>query len=464
MDYNLLDAPWIPVLHNDGEFRHVGILEALAQAHQIREIAASNPMDRIALPRFLLAVLYWCKGNPPETCGDPAAPFPVDWFAKLDAHRDCFNLLGDGKRFYQDPEAKRKQPTTQLIQEVPSGNNFCHFGHSSDRIDGLCLPCCARGLLRLPLFSTSGLSGPGEPNMMAGINGAPPIYMVPSQSSLLTTLLASWVPHANLGLPSWMESSPRDPASTIPLLVGLTLPSRRVWLHEPVKTQAACVACGARFVPLVLTCEFQTAGKQETDQWVDPHVLYLPTKPRKTARAADLTTAKFKMDRPWPDLLARTLATGRAGALLAVGFATNKAKNVDVWERRVTMPLAGPTPQAAVTRWSEATGKQLETRIAKLLRPERPSKALAPVAMAAIRPGVEAKVSAGLAKLLLGDERAWQEAADEYRPMLKVVAGALSPGFTTAALARRREIAALVPEMAPHKKTTSGSRKKGGDK
>ena len=102
MNYNLLVEPWIPVLWNDGETSRVGIIDALTQAGRIREVAASNPMDRVAIVRFLLALLYWCKGDPPEE-GDTVSGdgFPADWFWRLDANRDSFNLLGDVKRFYQ---------------------------------------------------------------------------------------------------------------------------------------------------------------------------------------------------------------------------------------------------------------------------------------------------------------------------------------------------------------------------
>ncbi|NUO20198.1 type I-E CRISPR-associated protein Cse1/CasA, partial [bacterium] len=99
-EFNLIDEKWIPVLTCTGEVPRVGIKDALLKAHDIRDIAASNPMDRIAVLRFLLAVLYWCKGNPSEKDKQVAA-FPVDWFAKLEEHRECFNLLGEGRRFYQ---------------------------------------------------------------------------------------------------------------------------------------------------------------------------------------------------------------------------------------------------------------------------------------------------------------------------------------------------------------------------
>jgi len=49
-NYNLLDQSWIPVLYHNGHWTRVGILQALKDAGRIRQIAASNPMDRVAMP------------------------------------------------------------------------------------------------------------------------------------------------------------------------------------------------------------------------------------------------------------------------------------------------------------------------------------------------------------------------------------------------------------------------------
>ncbi len=57
MDYSLLDEAWIPVLFKNGETIRLGMRDALAQASQIRQIAATNPIDRVAILRFLLALL-----------------------------------------------------------------------------------------------------------------------------------------------------------------------------------------------------------------------------------------------------------------------------------------------------------------------------------------------------------------------------------------------------------------------
>lgn len=446
MNYNLLEEKWIPVLWKEGNTKRAGAIEALTQAGRIRQIAASNPMDRVAVLRFLLALLYWCKGNPPDKL--PYDSFPPDWFKKLHDNEGCFNLLGKGKRFYQDHTAKRTRAATDLIQEIPAGNNFWHFRHSTDKKDGLCPACCAMGLLRLPLFSVSGLSGPGEPNLMAGINGVPPVYVVPWGKSLFNTLLANWATCTSIGEPSWVQPVIQIQNYDVPLLTGLTLLPRRVLLHDPVKESAACISCGEK-TAVVLTCEFQTAGKQENDKWNDPHVVYLTATPRKAVKAADLTAAgKFRMDRPWPDVLAGIVETGKQGTLLVVGFATNKAKNVDVWERIIDLPSTGSIPETAVPllkKWLEE-GRRLEKHMGR-------SKIEGPAVIAVLRPDVEGRVSAKAGELIAGEDDAWEQAAREYGPMMEMIARSLSPGFTTAAVQRRQQIASVRPNMRPRIKS-----------
>src|SRR5579875_1573085 len=100
MSYNLLEEDWIPVLWKTGKLTRVNLIQVLTEAHCIRQIAATNPMDRVATLRFLLALLYWCVGDPPR---DPTSggTFSEAWFTKLYENKECFNLLGDGIRFYQ---------------------------------------------------------------------------------------------------------------------------------------------------------------------------------------------------------------------------------------------------------------------------------------------------------------------------------------------------------------------------
>ena len=56
--FNLIDEPWIPCAMLDGTRQTLGILEVLAQARNVEEIAGEAPPATAALHRLLLAVLH----------------------------------------------------------------------------------------------------------------------------------------------------------------------------------------------------------------------------------------------------------------------------------------------------------------------------------------------------------------------------------------------------------------------
>ena len=49
MSFSLLEEGFIPVMWADGRAERVSIRAALTEAGRIRQIAASNPMDNVAL-------------------------------------------------------------------------------------------------------------------------------------------------------------------------------------------------------------------------------------------------------------------------------------------------------------------------------------------------------------------------------------------------------------------------------
>ena len=51
--FNVLDRGWIPVVCEDGTRKLLGIRQALAQAHTLREISDPSPLDEYSLYRFL---------------------------------------------------------------------------------------------------------------------------------------------------------------------------------------------------------------------------------------------------------------------------------------------------------------------------------------------------------------------------------------------------------------------------
>lgn len=125
--FNLLDSPWIPALWNDGRFARLGISEALRRSGEIRQIAVSNPLDRVALLRFLLAVLMWRQENAKnalEMSIQAGRGIPKDWLTGLQEHQAAFNLLGEAERFYQDQSLKgtNSRPIADLLVEFPGAD------------------------------------------------------------------------------------------------------------------------------------------------------------------------------------------------------------------------------------------------------------------------------------------------------------------------------------------------------
>jgi len=474
MDYNLLDEDWIPVLYRDGQWDRVGIRRALKDAGRIRQIAASSPMDRVAIVRFLLALLYWCRGNPP-TKADAAESDPPwsNWLRKLDGQRACFNLLGDGKRFYQclhSAKSAKKLSANYLVHEVPTGTNAWHFRHATDASDGLCPACCAVGLLRLPLFATSG--GRGKP---PGINAKPPLYVIPVGKSLAATLRLSWSKASCLGTPAWEEPDIGLPThGEVPLLTGLTWLPRRVWLDSPDEPRANCISCGNKD-RLIRHCVFAGLGSTKTDKesparvWRDPHVIYDDSgKSQVTSlHASNALDANDAAAGQWARMMAGIVRKNEAHEGVdawVVGFSTvqnDKYLEATEW----FFPSPGSTEQVEpfirkIEQWQkDSLARRCRPREGSSTRKHREILA----AIAAVRPHVENTVSAKARHLLAERDEGWEESAHQYGPMMQSIAQSLSPGFTTAALERRRQIARVMPDMRPPAQPSEKSRRNKGD-
>lgn len=460
MTYNLLKEKWIPVLYADGRFTSVGITEALTQASQIRQLAASNPMDRVSIFRFLLALLYWCRGNPDDKSTSKLGDsFPSEWFNNLEKYQEYFNLLGEATRFYQykksEPGGNEKLTANYLNQEIPTGTNLWHFKHATDERDGLCSACCARGLLRLPAFATSG--GRGKP---PGINAKPPVYVIPVGVTLAETLRLSWQKAEELGTPAWEKPDMELPKSgKVPLLTGLTWVPRRVWLDSPSEI-APCVSCGS-VTPLIRKCVFASIGSQKDGDriWQDPHTVFdgkgVVVKPGDALKLSDAASGQ------WTRILSAIFRRGDyKGHIWIIGFSTvQNDKYLEAMEYEIPFIDALYQVQDSIEkieRW-QAEGKFKQ--IGKVLKSKGEGRAIA----GAVRPHVEAVVSARASDMLT-DDAVWESATGEYGLMMRSVAKSLAPGFTTKAVRQRKQIAKILPNMRDQQPSArKDSQKKGGE-
>ncbi|HWP39712.1 MAG TPA: type I-E CRISPR-associated protein Cse1/CasA [Tepidisphaeraceae bacterium] len=257
--FNLVDEPWIPVLYSDGRFERVGIKAALTEAGKIRQIAASNPMDHVALLRFLLAVRSWCGND----------------VSKLGKHRDSFNLLGDGTRFYQEKDGPANdRPIGDLLIEFPTETKIAHFRHVRDRQYGLCPACCALGIIRFCGWANAYGGG----RYHTAVNGPAPAYALPLGVSLAETFDLNRISVA-AGDPPWLNDSAPD-ANQLDAVKVFAWRSRRLWLGDLGTHDETCSYCGqsARLIrQLAFTGNweppFQTRGRQKKFWDQDPHLI-----------------------------------------------------------------------------------------------------------------------------------------------------------------------------------------------
>ncbi|NLX97788.1 MAG: type I-E CRISPR-associated protein Cse1/CasA [Rhodopirellula sp.] len=240
MPFNLLTEAWIPVLWIDGQPGRVGIRDALTRAGMIRQIAASNPMDNVALLRFLLAVLMWCKEDAKSSLAaldDRGAGIPENWLAKLEENKPAFNLLGDGKRFYQDELLKGKEcrPIADLLVEFPGADSVNFMRHVVHGSYGFCPACCAMGILRLSVWAPANGSYP------ASVNPGSAAYAFIEGKNLFHTLCRN-LPDANSRTDQapWLGS---EQPSSPDAVAKLAWRPRKLWLNIAENT-GLCAYCG----------------------------------------------------------------------------------------------------------------------------------------------------------------------------------------------------------------------------
>ncbi len=428
--YNLLDEKWLPVLTLRGKNEKLGIIETLEQAASIRQIAPSNPMDRFAVFRFLLAVCYWCADRTKMPFSKNGSKIPSEWIIFLERRRDCFNLLGDGKRFYQSKNG-HEQSITYLIHELPSGTNHEFIRHVCDDRSGLCPACCALGLIRLPVFTTSGGRG-----YSPGINGTPPLYMISWGYNLYELLRANWRISDSIGPPSWDPGIQASISSEdIPLLAGLTSLPRYVWLKEPDRDEntGICSFCGIRTDKLISHCEYSPVAGVFSESWKDPYIIDISTSSkRKSLMVYNLKSpGKFTFDRRTNEQLPMTPSCNK---MLLIGFCADKAENVDVWEKTITL--------------SSSSSEEEMGSVWNIAAREITKKVKAPFILQKARPHVEQLVANHMTDLLSGNGNyTWDDAANEYAPFMEAAAESLTPDVTIRDARKRREITQVRPKL-----------------
>ncbi|MCC7387338.1 MAG: type I-E CRISPR-associated protein Cse1/CasA [Phycisphaerales bacterium] len=436
--FSLLFDPWIPVLRRDGQARRIGIREALLDSGSVRQIAASNPMDNVALVRFLLAVLIWCKPNLSEhDCQhlDGAVGVPEEWLAKLSEHEPAFNLLGDAARFYQDASLRGKEPRpiADLLAEFPGADSINHMRHVvHDGSYGLCPACCVLGMLRLSVWAPANRFYP------ASVNPGSAAYAIAERDNLLLTLLAN-LPQvtATTGLAPWLTNTPPESPDAV---ANLAWRPRRMWLNAAHK-EGPCANCGRFGVLLASLCNADgwptRTGEGRTKKFwdADPHLLTDGEPVSLPGLAASVASHSSRFWRA-----AYRLRGGQAAKVVAIGPVVNKFVFQDATS--VSIPSASGRTRADLSGECSDKLRSLLRRVTPNPGRQHPEIHAALVLMT---PHAEARVRA----LLDEPDSAGTDAEflnDIYQPLVEQVVACTACGSPLRRRAARNKALALLSQ------------------
>lgn len=285
MTYDLIREPWIPVRWGDGAdgAPGVGLRDALADAHRIREVEAS-PLQAAALYRLLQAFflrLYVHPDTEPDDSGWTHNAWRALWTAghfdsaRIDGYverwSDRFDLLHPKRPFYghPDPLNPNQGPPSWLVPTWAKGNNETLFDHNADAAaTTLSLDAAARALVETQAYALGGLAGPGRLRFEDAPLSRGLVFWLRGRSLFEALLLNtppatfSRMPSGERDLPRWERGAHTGtaPGAEEGYLDFLTWPSRHVRLR---------VTEDAGFLPVVSGVHI-AQGKKWVSEAADP--------------------------------------------------------------------------------------------------------------------------------------------------------------------------------------------------
>ena len=244
--FDLLKSPWVPCIRADGRIVELSLRDALAQAHELRELHGESPLVTAALHRLLLAVLHRVFG--PPTTGKWAALWAAGrWdVAQVDTYlnrwRHRFDLFHAERPFYQAADDRvRPKSVASLVHDVASGNNPTLFDHHTEEVGIALTPAqAARMVVAAQAFGLGGLSGLAQKFTDAPCASC--VIFLVQGGTLFETLALNLVrhpdpaytpiPHQPDDCPAWEMDAPFSPSRSTPCgyLDYLTWQNRRILL------------------------------------------------------------------------------------------------------------------------------------------------------------------------------------------------------------------------------------------
>ena len=266
----------------DGQIKQLGMIDLLADAHNISELKAHSCTGKLAILRLCIAFLSDAyrldtleKRAELLEEGRFDRDFLLDYVKKCEQAGASF-LLDDEKRPFMQVgydealDAKAEKPIAKIMFDLPGGNNHIHLDHRREDDHDADTSEAFEAMLDTYLFCPAGLSG------ASGVNNTPPVYVIIHGNNLFETLVLNMVAQEEIGNISygsgeiaWERNEaivPGTKAVEMSLLKALTWQPRRVTLFwdEDGMIRKLCLQNGLNF--------------QGNGLWQDPHVIYRRTK------------------------------------------------------------------------------------------------------------------------------------------------------------------------------------------
>lgn len=291
--FNLWHEPWITAERPDGVLETLSIQQILHQAPDLRALYDPSPLITVSIHRLLIAILQdiFQPEAEDDLCEiwdeEKFTPDKIEAFGREFAHR--FDIFSEDAPFMQSadlpliPQKRGKGKSVgYLFQEENAGTAVTHYFHTYDKTHQFCPACCAKGLVFIPAFASSGGAG-----IKPSINGVPPTYVLPGGENLFQSLTASLtipqfqpsVASQDNDIPWWKREETivhkKGIVSDVGYLHSLTFTPRRIRL-QPYRSSKPCSRCQQTGQFLVSDMVFEM-GEERPDKapfWQDPFAAY----------------------------------------------------------------------------------------------------------------------------------------------------------------------------------------------
>lgn len=281
--FNVLDAPWIPVVGMDGNRELLGIRDTLRRSPELMEISAVSPLEEFSVYRFLSVFLM--DALRPKRSSTIKKLLKQGYFdmeqieeyiSICESEGVSFDLFDEKRPFMQSPYVqewdKVPEPVSRLDFAQPTGNNHTHFVHEGEQTVRISCAEAFRKLLSCYVFATQGGRG-----YSPSINGTPPYMVLVTGDNLFRTLCFQMVPMGEYDIGDVHPAIwPKDPIAPekeftyVDFFHGMFFPVRRICLiPEDDGNGVACVHYNSGY---------KFSGG---DAWTDPNVAYSRNKEGK---------------------------------------------------------------------------------------------------------------------------------------------------------------------------------------